>query len=56
MGDVGAGLFGGLLGFGLTRRETLNAVREFERIAAGVGVNFGLTGLLVTVVGWLTDD
>jgi hypothetical protein len=41
---------------GLTRRETLDGVRELEKIAAGVGVNFDLAGLIVSLVGKITDD
>jgi hypothetical protein len=40
---------------GLTRRDRLDAVRAFERVAAGIGVNFDLTGLLLTISGWVAD-
>lgn len=53
--DLGPGhsVLGHILG--LTRRETLDAVRAFERIAAGVGVNFDLAGLLLTLGGWFSN-
>lgn len=40
---------------GLTRRETLDAVRAFERVVAGVGVNFDLAGLLLTLGGLVSN-
>ena len=40
---------------GLTRRETLDAIRAFQRVAAGVGVNFDLAGLLLSLGGLVSN-
>ncbi|NUU08652.1 hypothetical protein HNO83_20115 [Leifsonia sp. C5G2] len=36
-----------------TRRETVDAIREFDRISMGIGVNFNLLGLINSFVGML---
>lgn len=37
-----------------TRRDTLDAVREFDRMTAGIGANLNLLGLVNSLSGMLT--